>query len=186
MSGLKRNDEKRAAAMLQQIREYERAHNCYDVKKATALFTDDAQFETVGEWVMAGKKKIQDLEEWDAALSNHLAFTDLRASGDTVTCKAVEHDDLLKLAGFKEIRYDSVTLEFRSDLIKKITAKTAEEDQVATSETFHSMVEWATRERHGEIVKLVSDGKFAYNARNAKGWLVLMQEWLRTKDQPWK
>lgn len=168
MSGLTGDDVKRAAAMIQLVREYERAHNGHDVKKATALFTDDVQFETVGEWVMAGKK-IQDLEEWNAALSNHLAFTDLRASGDTVTCKAVEHNDLLKLAGFKEIRYDSVALEFRGDLIKKITAKTAEEDQVATSKTFHSMVEWATRERHGEIVKLVSDGKFAYNARNAKG-----------------
>jgi len=186
MSGLKGNVEKSAAVMLQQVREYERAHNCYDVKKATALFTEDIQFETVGEWVMAGKKKIQDLEEWDAALSNHLAFTDVRANGDTVICKAVEHNDLLKLAGFKQIRYDSVALEFRGDLIKKITAKTAEEDQVATSKMFHSMVEWAMRQRHGEIVKLVSDGKFAYNARNAKGWLVLMQEWLRTKDQPWR
>ena len=101
-----------------------------------------------------------------------------------LTCKAVEDDDLLRLAGFREIRYDSVSMEFRGDLMKKITLRTAEKDREATSKTFHSMVDWATRERHSEIVKLVSGGKFAYNARNAEGWLALMKEWLRTKDKP--
>lgn len=176
----KRND----AVMLERVRMYEQAHNDHDVGKIMALLTDDIEFETVGEWTFTGKKKIRDLAGWEAALSNYLALTDLRLSGDTVTCTAVEHDDLLKLAGFKEIRYDSVTIEFRGKLIKKITLKTAEKDREATSKTFHSMVGWATREWHSEIVKLVSDGKFAYNAGNARGWLALMQEWLGIKNQP--
>jgi hypothetical protein len=169
------------AFLVQRVKEYEQAHNSHDAEKAMALFTDDVQFETVGEWVMTGKKKIRDLEEWDAALNNDLAFTDLRVSGYTVTCKAVEHSDLLKLAGFEQVKYDSVAVEFRGGLIRKITVRTAEEDRLATSDTFHSMVDWARRERYGEIAKLVSDGKFAYNARNARGWIVLMQEWLKTK-----
>jgi hypothetical protein len=156
-------------AMLQQVRMYEQAHNSHDVEKIITLFTDDVQFETVDEWIITGKEKIRDLAEWEGALQNHLAFTDLSVSGDTVTCKAVEDDDLLRLAGFREIRYDSVSVEFQGDLIKKITLRTAEKDREATSKTFHSMVDWATRERHSEIVKLVSGGKFAYNARNADG-----------------
>jgi hypothetical protein len=167
--------------LVQRVKEYEQAHNNHDAERVMALFTDDVQFETAGEWIMTGKKKIRDLEEWDAALNNILSFTDLSASRDAVTCKAVERSDLLKLAGFKEVKYDSVAVEFRGDLIKKITVRTAEEDRVATSDTFHSMVDWARRERYDEIAKLVSNGKFAYNARNARGWMVLMQEWLKTK-----
>jgi hypothetical protein len=101
--------------------------------------------------------------------------------GNTVTCKAVERSDLLRLAGFKEVRYDSVAVEFQRDLIRKITVRTAKQDRMATSDTFHSMVDWARRERYGEIAKLVSDGKFAYNAANANGWMILMQEWLKAK-----
>jgi hypothetical protein len=177
-------DKTDGTGLVQRVKEYEQAHNSHNVQKVMALFTDDVQFETLGEWVMAGKKKIQNLEEWDAALNDDLAFTDLRVNVDTVTCKAVERSDLLRLAGFMDVKYDSVSVEFRGDLIRKITVRTAEKDRLATSDTFHSMVDWATRERHGEIAKLVLNGKFAYNARNAEGWMVLMREWLKTKGLP--
>jgi ketosteroid isomerase-like protein len=181
VNGVNKADE---FVLVRRVKEYEQAHNSHDAERVIALFTDDVQFETVGEWAMTGKKRIRDLEEWDAALNDDLAFTDLTVSGDTVTCKAVERSDLLKLAGFKEVKYDSVVVEFRGDLIRKITVRTVEEDRLVTSDTFHSMVDWARRERYGDIAKLVSDGKFAYNARNASGWMVLMREWLKTKGEP--
>jgi hypothetical protein len=169
------------AVLLQRVSEYEQAHNNHDVEGVMALFADDIQFETVGEWVIGGKNKVRDLEEWDAALNDHLAFKSLTVSGGAVTGTATERSDLLSLAGFEEFRYDSVTVEFRGDLINRITVRALNEDRVGTSGTFHSMVEWARRERHGDIVKLVQDGKFAYNARNAKGWLTLLQEWLKVR-----
>jgi hypothetical protein len=169
------------AVLLERVREYEQAHNSHDVEGVMALFTDDIHFETVGEWVMVGKKKVRDLEEWDAALNDHLALESLTVSGGAVTGKATERSDLLSLAGFEEFRYDSVTVEFRGDIINRIAVRASDEDRVGASETFHSMVEWARRERYSDIVKLVQDGKFAYNAENAKGWMTLLQEWLRVK-----
>jgi hypothetical protein len=169
------------AVLLQRVMEYEQAHNSHDVEGVMALLTDDIQFETVGEWVMAGKRKVRDLEEWDAALNDHFAFESLKVSGATVAGTATERSDLLSLAGFEAFTYDSVTVEFRGDLINRITVRASDEDWVGTSETFHSMVDWARRERYRDIVKLVQDGKFAYNAENAKGWLALLQEWLKMK-----
>jgi hypothetical protein len=163
--------------LLERVRAYEKAHNSHDLEFVMSMFTDDITFETVGEWIMTGKKKIRDLAEWEAALNNHLALMGLEVSGDNVAGKALEDDDLLRLAGFREIRYDFFSMDFRGNLIKRITVRTAERDREATSKTFRSMVEWGRRERYGEIAKLVSDGKFAYNAKNAKGWLALMQEW---------
>ena len=163
--------------LLERVRAYEKAHNSHQLESVMSMLTEDVTFETVGEWIMGGKKKIRDLSEWEIALNNHLALTDLGVSGDAVSGKAVEDDDLLRLAGFKEIKYDSFIVEFRGDLIKRISVRTTKRDREATSKIFHSVVAWARQERYDETAKLVSDGKFVYNGKNAEGWLALLQEW---------
>ena len=108
---------------------YEQAHNSHDVEKIITLFTDDVQFET--QWtngLQQGRRKYETLRVGKVHLKNHLGFTDLRVC-DVFDAQGRRFDDLLRLAGFREIKYDSEPVEFRGDLIEKnYVERTAENE----------------------------------------------------------
>ena len=166
------------------LKAYEDAHNSHDVEKVMVFYAEDFRFEMVGSWVAEGKEEMRKLEEWDAAVNSQLTFTDLNVSGDTVTCKVMERNDLYRVAGIEGMHYKSSIFIFRDGLIKEIIAEQTEESVKTKEAVFKSFIEWASKERSQELAELKHEGEYVFNAENAKSWLILLQEWREKTTQP--
>lgn len=166
------------------LKAYEDAHNSHDVEKVMVFYAEDFRFEMVGSWVAEGKEEMRKLEEWDAAVNSHLTFTDLKVSGDTVTCKATERNDLYRIAGIEGMHYKSSIFIFYDGLIKEIKAEQTEKSVRAKEVVFKSFIEWASKERSQELTELKYEGEYVFSAENAKRWLALLQEWRKETVQP--
>ena len=165
------------------VRTYFEAHNSHHVEKIMSLYAEDTKLTIIGAWTKKGKREIRKLEEWEAALNSHLTFTNLKASGDTITFKVTEQDDLLRAAGIDKVR-GSCSMIFSSGLIKEIRAELTPKSEEVLEESFDLIVEWVSQKRSHKLDELMPEGKWIFSAETAKGWLALVEEWRKETTLP--
>jgi hypothetical protein len=159
----------------EQFKAYQEAHNSGNVKKALSLCTEDVKYEVVGQRTILGKDKFRKLVEMDAALNSQLTFTDVKVSGNKVTCIVEERNDWLKVAGIDALNYEYREFTFEKGLIKSVRTKPTEESAKAMREFGVSFGRWAAEKHQEELVELRREG--AVNKDNVDRWLTLMREW---------
>ena len=155
---------------------YEDAYNSYDLDRFLSLFAEDATFEVVGQFVFKGKEDIRRVAEYDSVLNLHMSIIRLSTKADTVFCDLTETNDWLKTAGIGEARYTGRFV-FEDGLMKLIEGKATPETDLAFNQVLNPLMEWASEERPEELAQMMPEGKFVYNAENAKKSLALLREW---------
>jgi len=158
------------------VKAYQNAYNSHDLERLVSLFAEDATFEVVGQFVFKGKEDIRRVAEHDFALNIHISIGGPSIKGDTIFCGLIETNDWLKTAGIVEARYTGWFV-FEGGLIKLIEGKATPETDTAFSQVLNPLMEWASQERPEQLAQMMPEGKFVYNAENAKKSLALLRQW---------
>lgn len=163
----------------ERIKAFEKAYNNHDVEKIMSFYAEDVVHELPGQFVLKGKEELRGLAEYDKVLNMQLSFKKYRVKGDTVTCEFVVTDDWIKTAGIEEVDYFTKFV-FSKGLIIQWIAEPTPETAQTLGQVFSSIVEWASKERQQQLKEMAPEGKFIYNAANAKKSLALLKEWKET------
>lgn len=155
---------------------FEHAYNIHDLGELLSLFAEDAFFEVTGQFVLKGKEDIRHMAEYDFALHIHMTIDNMNAKGDTVFCELIEMNDWLEATKIDEAFYTGIIV-FEDGLIKHIKGSPTPQTEKALQEVLTPLMEWASKERPELLAEMMPEGKFIYNAENAKKSLALLREW---------
>lgn len=168
-----------SSQLSQRVSIIQQAFDYSNIDRTLAIaYTDDIRFE-IGTIILEGKQQMRAGAEWDSIVNTHLSFSDFRMNGDTVICKCTEENDLDKLLGVDHNYFDPVTFVFKGSRIKYVNFQRTAESRLAYNAAFGTFIQWASKERGQDLAELMPTGKFVVSAQTAKGWLVLVKEWLK-------
>lgn len=161
------------------VKAFEETYNSHDVEKIMSFYADDAVHEGPGTFLLKGKKELRDLAEYDKTMNFRLSFKQCTVKADTITCELTVTDDWTRTAGIQKVTYSSKIV-FRDGLIKQwITVPTPESAQEINN-LVRSLIEYASKEKPQLLKEMMPEGKFIYNAENARKLLALEREWKTT------
>ncbi len=155
---------------------FSQTYNTHHVKNIMTLYADNAVFGVSGKLTLAGKDTIQLLTQYDSVLNSHMVFSNIEAKGDTVFCDLAETNDWYKAAGIDEAYY-SMKLVFHKGLITLLQAEQDPGTEKAVGQVLSPLMDWAYENRKKELADMMPEGKFIYNAENAKTSLALLRDW---------
>lgn len=162
--------------LVHKVKAFENTCNSHDVEEIISLYAENAVHKVPGQFLLRGKKELRGLAEYDSVSNTHFTFNQCEVEGDTVTCEFIATDDWIKTAGIEKVYYSAVFV-FSNGLIRLWIAKPTPETAQALGQVFSSFVEWASKERPQQLKEMTPEGRFIYNAENAKKSLALVQEW---------
>ena len=163
------------------VKAFQEAYNSHDVEKELSLCEEDLRFEIVGESVTEGKEELRKLCEMGAILNDHLTLTDLKVSGDTVTCRLKEHNDWFKAGGIDAVYYESAQFTFKNGLIKEVRSKYTQDTARSLKEFHASFGKWGSEKRSQELAELAPEGKLT--KENVSRLLTLVREWREETEE---
>jgi hypothetical protein len=79
------------------------AANRHAVDEVMAMFADQAEFELTGLTRLVGKNEIRSIFEYDAGVDSNIQFINCTSTADTVTCRIVETNGRIRLAGLDSL-----------------------------------------------------------------------------------
>lgn len=167
-----------APTLMGRIKALQAAHNRSDVEKELSFFTDDVRCE-FGEYVLEGKEQLRKAVEQNAIFNSHMTFSDCKQSGNSVTCKVKERNDLLKAAGIGLTYYEFSQQVFEKGLIKEVRAKPTEESVRDLREFQEGFGRWAADNQAQKWIELDAEG---ITKENVDKWLALVREWREEKE----
>lgn len=169
-----------APTLVDRVNAMRKAHNRQDVEKELSFFTDDVRCEFGGSFVIEGKEELRRAIERNVIYNSHMTFTDCKESGETVTCKVREQNDLLSAAGIGPMHYEFSQHVFENGLIKELRARAAQESVDALREFRASFEKWASEKRPGEWAELRAEG---VTKENVSKQLALVREWREAMEK---
>jgi hypothetical protein len=168
-----------APTLADRVKAFQKAANSGDVEKSLSFYADDVRFEVAGTpMVIEGKENLRKPIEEHFILNGRLTFTDTKVNGNTATYKVKEQNDMLKAAGIDALYYEYDQLTFEDGLIKKETAKPAQDSAKIMAEFQQSLEKWASEKQGQKWVKLKSEG---ITKKNVSKWLALVRQWRESK-----
>jgi hypothetical protein len=140
-----------------------------DLDAAMAMYADDAEFEFVGMGSLAGQEQIRGYKEYIAALNTDLQYSDCMAEGNTVTCKLIKNDDMLRKVTAGPVSH-SIAFTFEGGLIQKQAVTTPPTSAKILGQTSGAFLGWV-KENHSEaMAKLFTpEGQFVYSGEPDPG-----------------
>lgn len=165
-----------APTLVERVHAMKDAHNRGDVEKELSFFSDDIRCEFGGSFVINGKEELRKAIEQNALLRSQMTFTDCKESGDTVTCKVTEENDMLMAAGIGPVYYEFSKQTYENGLIKGLRARPTQESIQMMREFREAFGRWASGTYPQEWAKLSDEG---VTKENVKKWLALVREWRR-------
>ena len=150
------------------------AHNRGDVEKELSFFADDVRCEFGDSFVINGKEELRGAIEQNALFNSRMNFADCRESGNTVSCKVTEQNDMLKAAGIGPVYYEFSEHTYEEGLIKSVRARPTQESSRIMREFREAFVQWASDKRPQEWTKLGAEG---VTKENVTQWLALIRQW---------
>lgn len=150
------------------------AHNRGDIEKELSFFADDVRCDFSGSFVINGKEELRKVVEGNSVFNSRMTFTDCKESGNMVTCKVTEYNDMLKAAGLDPVYYEVSEHIFEKGLIKELRAKPAEENVRALREFREGFGKWISESRPKDSTELKTVG---ITKQNVDKWLVLIRQW---------
>ena len=169
-----------APTLVDRVKTLEKVHNRGDVEKEMTFFADDVIFEIVGSGKATGKEQLRKAVERQVIFNSVMNVRDCQAEGETVTCRVIEQNDLLKAAGVGPLYYESAQYEFEEGLIKTIRAKLSDESNRVTKEFWNSFSKWAYENRAQEWDEVRGAGA---TEESVAKWLALAREWRAEKSK---
>lgn len=163
-----------APTLVDRVKTFQKVHNSHNVEKELSFFADDVTFEIVAYGTTEGKEQLRRGIERQAIFNSYLTFTDCKESGNTVTCKVMEENDLLKAAGIGPVHYDLSQYAFEDGLIKAMRARLAPESDNVLRAFRASFSKWASEKRPQEWAQLRAG---LVTKENVSTWLRLALEW---------
>ena len=158
------------------INRYAKTYNAHNVEEIVSLYADDAVFEVVGQLSLTGKNQMRDIAKYDSVLNIHMSISNIESHGDTAFCNLTETNEWLKTAEIGEAYY-GVKFIFKDGLIKHLRAETKPETQLAFSQVLSPLMKWANENKVDALEEMMPEGKFIYNAENARKTLNLLRSW---------
>ena len=144
------------------------------------MYSVDAVFEVIGQFELKGRTRIRDITKYDSVLNIQMQISNPHARGDTVWFDLTETNDWLRISEIGQANY-SVFFIFENGLIKKISADAREETKQAFEKVFSSLMPWAEEEKGQILSEMMPEGRFIYNAENAKKTLGLLRSWKQSQ-----
>lgn len=154
------------------VKAFEETYNSHDVEKIMSFYTDGAVHEVPGTFLLNGKKELRDLAEYDEVLNFHLSFKQCKVESNTITCELTVTDDWTRTAGIQKVTYSSKIV-FKDGLIKQWITVPTQESAQAINNLVRSLIEWTSKEKPQLLKEMMPEGKFIYNAENARKLLTL-------------
>jgi ketosteroid isomerase-like protein len=155
---------------------YPEVYNTHQVEEIVSLYSGEAVFEVTGQFSLTGTEQIRNITKYDSVLNIHMSISNVEASGDTVFCDLTETNDWLKTAGIDEAHYE-VMFVFEKGLIKHLQAKSKPDTEHAFAQVLSPLMTWAIEQDLPVLKELMPEGKFVYNAENARKTLNLLRLW---------
>ena len=152
-------------------------YNTHNVEEIVSLYTDDAVFEVVGQFSLSGNNQIHGITKYDSVLNISMSIGDIEARGDTVICSLAETNDWLKISEIGEANYTVIFI-FEDGLIKHLRAEAKPETQQAFGKVLSPLMEWAKENKKDLLTEMMPEGRFIYNAENARKILALLRSWI--------
>lgn len=161
------------------VKAYESANNAHDIDTVMTMFTEDAQFELVGQETLPNREAIQAIHEYDKGINTRLTFQNCSVEGLIVTCTVAEQNDWLIAANLGEIFYPSSIFTFtETGKIQKIAATLSAEDGAAMGGVLAEFIPWLMAERAQESAPLFTpEGQFVYSEANGLLVVDLLAQW---------
>ena len=160
------------------VQTYQEAANNHDLDAIMDMFTDDAEFELVGQAKITGHEQLRALHDYDTGLHTELQFYNCVAAENTVTCEVREQNDWQRAANIPEYHYTSAVFTFKDGLIQKIVATMSPESAQVLGATMQAFNKWAMGKRPDAVAKLLTpDGQFIYAQESARIVVDLLKEW---------
>jgi hypothetical protein len=163
-----------SSTLVGRIKAMQAAHNRGDIEEEMSFFADDVRCDFSGSFVINGKEELRKVIEGNSIFNSRMTFTECNESGNTVTCKVTEYNDMLKAAGLGPVYYEFSEHIFENGLIKELRAKPAEENVRALREFREGFGKWISETRPQESTELKTVG---ITKENVDKWLALIRQW---------
>ncbi len=167
-----------APTLVERVNAMKDAHNRGDVEKELSFFADDIRCEFGESFIINGKEELRKAIEQNALLRSQMIFTDCKESGNTVTCKVTEYNDMLKAAWVGPVNYEYSEHTYENGLIKRLRARPTPESIRMMGEFREAFGKWASNAYPQEWASLRAEG---VTKGNVNKWLALVRTWRKQK-----
>lgn len=165
--------------MIEKVKQYEDAANRHDIALIGSLVDEDVFLEIFGQITLKGRKQIQALHEYDAAINTRISLYDFAVERNVVSCRNMEKNDWLSKAGIDQIDYSRTEFMFNQDgLIRGFSGSLEPSSADAMGQVLASFTVWAAAHRPEKFSQLFDvDGSFVYKRESGVRVLILLDEW---------
>jgi hypothetical protein len=165
------------ADLKERFEAYRRAMNSHDLQSVLSYLAADYEFKVANSSYKVDKKDITGQLEWEFATNARTVYGDIQIKGNTISTVLTEQNDFYKAIGISERKYQFTYVYNDQGLIKEAIL----EKSLLSSEAFDAALkpalEWARKERPGELAEIYPNDNFVYNTQMAKRWLRLLSDW---------
>lgn len=158
------------------LREYEIAHNTHNVQRSLSFYDDSISFEIKDVWSKKGLKEIRELELWDSTLNSRLNIEIMYHKRDSFWCRVREENDWFKAAGIEYLIHEPATFVVRKGKIHSIQATSTQEANQKIGQAISSLFDWSQSNGDSTIYRLVSGNGFIYSPEAALQWIQLFEK----------
>jgi hypothetical protein len=165
------------ADLKERFEAYRRAMNSHDLQAVLSYLAADYEFKVANSSYKVAKKDITGQLEWDFAVNARTAYGDIQIKGNTISTVLTEQNDFYKAIGIPERKYQFTFVYNDQGLIKEAILEKSLSSAEAFDAALKPALEWARKERPGELDEIYPNNNFVYNTQMAKRWLRLLRDW---------
>lgn len=152
-----------ASDLIASVKAYEAAANRHDWQAMQPLIAENAVIELGDGLALVGRDKALALHEWERAMGTETHYSNCTVKGESVTCRASEQNDFLRLAGLGPMEYAASTITFEKGRVVRMSATLSDESADVVTRYMQPFLEWAGKvEPKGVATFLKADGTFAF------------------------
>lgn len=156
---------------------YRRAMNSRDLQAVLSCLAADYEFKVANSSYKVAKKDVVGQLEWDFAMNARSAYGDIQINGNTISTALREQNDFYKAIGVSERKFQFTFVYNDQGLIKEAILEKSLSSFEAFDAALNPALEWARKERPGELAEIYPNNNFVYNTQMAKRWLRLLRDW---------
>jgi len=151
--------------------------NSHDLQVVLSCLAADYEFKVANSNYKVAKKDIIGQLEWDFAMNASSAYSDIQIKGNTISTVLTEQNDFYKAIGVSERKFGFTFVYDDKGLIKEVILEKSLSGFEAFDAALKPALEWAGKERPGELAEIYPNNNFVYNTQMAKRWLRLLSDW---------
>jgi len=156
---------------------YRQAMNSHDLQAVLSCLAADYEFKVANSNYKVAKKDIIGQLEWDFAMNARSAYSDIQIKGNTISTVLTEQNDFYKAIGVSERKFQFSFVYNDQGLIREAIFGKSLSSLVEFDAALKPALEWARKERSGELAEIYPNNNFVYNTQMAERWLRLLSDW---------